>query len=210
MTRAALFEAIRPFAPNRRFSTPHVQAIDSLADSFGLPRVAAPPPPAPPPPPASKPKTKTLAAVIGAAAAAILTPLVMTWEGNKPTAYRDIVGVWTICYGDTKNVVPGTTETPEQCKARLEQQLIAHAEPVVKCTPNLKDKPNALAAASSLAYNIGTAAYCKSTADRRFDAGDIKGGCDAFLSWRYAGGKEVKGLLNRRNAERAICMKDAA
>lgn len=206
MKREELFARLRPLMPDKAYSPQAVAVVDGIADDLGMARVAEPPKAAP----AKKPPVKTLAGVIGVAAAAILAPLVMQWEGEERTAYRDIVGVWTICYGDTKDVTPGTTETKAQCQARLERQLIAHAEPVVKCTPGLKDKPHALAAAASLAYNIGPAAYCKSTADRRFDAGDIKGGCEAFTAWRFAGGREVRGLLNRRNAERAICLKDAA
>lgn len=208
MTRQDLFARLRPLMPDKRFSDEAVRTIDRIADDLGIARAA--PPPSTPAPPSTKPGTKTLVAVIGAAAAAILTPLVMTWEGRETTAYKDIVGVWTICDGDTKDVKPGQVATEAECNARLERQLIAHAEPVVKCTPNLVGRPNALAAAASLAYNVGTDAYCKSTVDRRFDAGDIKGGCDALLAWRFAGGKEVRGLLNRRNAERAICLKDAA
>lgn len=41
MTRQALFDAIRPFAPDRRFLPSHVQTIDALADAFKLPRIAA-------------------------------------------------------------------------------------------------------------------------------------------------------------------------
>lgn len=36
MTRTELFNAIRPFAPNGKFTDSHVKAIDALADSFGL------------------------------------------------------------------------------------------------------------------------------------------------------------------------------
>lgn len=153
---------------------------------------------------------KTLIGVIGAAAALIVTPLVSGWEsGGKQhlKAYQDIVKVWTICDGDTRNVYPGLVETPEGCSARLEQQLIAHAEPVLACTPILRDRPNQLSAAISLAYNIGTSGYCGSTAARRFNARDLRGGCDAFLMWNKAGGREVAGLTNRRRAERALCLK---
>lgn len=45
MSRRELFEAIRPFAPERRFSVAHVQAIDALADEFGLARLPDEPPP---------------------------------------------------------------------------------------------------------------------------------------------------------------------
>lgn len=154
-----------------------------------------------------KQRNGALALIIGAAATAIVVPLVDRWEGNKPVPYQDIVGLWTVCRGDTKDVVPGQIQTQEQCDERFERQLIAHAKPVLQCVPGLKDKPNALAASVSLAYNIGATAFCRSTAAKRFNAGDWKGGCDAFLSWRFAGGREVRGLLNRRKAEREICLR---
>lgn len=157
--------------------------------------------------PAQGPGKKTLAGVVGAGAAAILLVLVPQWEGTRQTAYRDIVGVWTICTGDTANVRPGQVASKAECEARLERQLIAHAEPVLACTPSLRGHPDQLAAATSLAYNIGTGAYCRSTVDRRFDAGDWRGACDAFLAWRFAGGREIRGLLNRRRAERDICLR---
>lgn len=45
MTRYALFESIRPYAPGRKFSDAQVSAIDALADSFGYSREAASPEP---------------------------------------------------------------------------------------------------------------------------------------------------------------------
>jgi lysozyme len=154
--------------------------------------------------------TRTIA-VIGLAATAIVAPFVSSWEsGGKEhlVAYRDIVGVWTICDGDTANVKPEMVETPAGCGIRYDRQLAAHAAPVLACTPGLKGHPNQLAAAISLAYNIGTDGYCGSTVARRFNAGDWSGACDAFLMWNKAGGRVVRGLTNRRRAERDLCRKD--
>jgi len=124
-------------------------------------------------------------------------------------AYADIVGVWTICDGDTKNVRPGMVETEAGCTRRLEQQLVAHAKPVLACVPALArpERQNQLVASVSLAYNIGTTGFCRSTAARRFNAGDWRGGCDAFLRWNKAGGREVRGLTLRRQRERDLCLK---
>lgn len=124
-------------------------------------------------------------------------------------AYADIVGVWTICDGDTKGVRPGMIETEAGCTARLERQLVAHAAPVLKCVPALgrADRTDQLVASVSLAYNIGTTGFCRSTAARRFNAGDWRGGCDAFLMWDKAGGRPVRGLTLRRQRERALCLK---
>jgi lysozyme len=220
MTRAELFDAIRPFAPDRRFLPSHVQAIDALADAFKIPRAAAVGTPAPTPaakPPAdgvSKPvKAGALVGAVGVAAAAILSPFVSGWEsGGKQhlTAYQDIVGVWTLCDGETLGVKKGDTDTAEGCAIRLDTRLAGFAQEVGKCTPSLKGKDEQWAAATSLAYNIGTGAYCKSTVDRQFDAGNPRAACDAFLMWDKAGGKRIQGLANRRAAERALCLKGIA
>ncbi len=123
-------------------------------------------------------------------------------------AYLDIVKVPTACDGITKGVKLGQTYTPAQCDAMLEAELIAHAEPVIACVPALRGRGNQAAAAVSLAYNIGTSGFCRSTVARRINAGDWRGGCDAFLLWNKAGGRVVAGLVARRQRERALCMKD--
>jgi len=161
-------------------------------------------------------KTGPLVAIVGAVAATSLFATVPAHEGTELKAYRDIAGIWTICNGDTKDVHAGLIETPEGCRVRLERQLVAHASGVMACTPRLKDEGRDYqrAAATSLAYNIGVRAYCGSTVDKRFDAGDWRGGCDAFLSWSKArvGGqlRVVKGLLTRRTEERTICLRNIA
>lgn len=156
-------------------------------------------------------KRKTLIGVIGAAAALIVTPFVSGWEsGGTPrlVAYQDIVKVWTICGGETLGVKPGMVETIAGCELREEAALIRHAEPVLACTPALRPHPNQLSAAISLAYNIGTGGYCKSTVARRFNADNWRGACDAFLMWNKAGGQVVRGLDRRRRAERDLCLKE--
>jgi lysozyme len=96
--------------------------------------------------------------------------------------------------------------TDAECEDMLAEGANDFASGVLKATPRLKDHPYQLAAASSLAYNIGLRNYASSTADKRFDAGDFKGGCAALTRWNRAGGKVVKGLQNRRQAEYRICM----
>jgi lysozyme len=157
-----------------------------------------------------------LVALLGSLAATSLLLTVPKEEGTELAAYRDIAGIVTICNGDTKNVRMGMVETPVGCQRRLEAQLVAHAKPTLACTPRLAETGHdwQRAAAVSLAYNIGVGAWCRSTADKRFDVGDWKGGCDAFLSWSKAkvNGhlRVVQGLLSRRQRERAICLKGLA
>ncbi|SEU36096.1 lysozyme [Burkholderia cepacia] len=158
---------------------------------------------------------KTLASVVGAAAAALLFSMVPKFEGLELVARPDPIGIITACNGDTKDVHAGQRFTPAECHARLEQRLIEHAEPVLKCTPGLKGHTNQLAAAVSFAYNVGATAYCGSTTAKRFNAGDWKGACRAMNEadngrpqWVTAGGRVLPGLVKRRAEERALCERD--
>jgi len=183
-----------------------------------------------PEPTQSKPKSP-LVALVGTTVAAALAVLIAHDESGRKVeasvtedgalqvrhisgpqylrAYADIVGVWTICDGDTKGVRRGMVETEAGCTDRLERQLVAHAKPVLACVPALGQtgRENQLVASISLAYNIGTGGFCRSTAARRFNAGNWRGGCDAFLMWDKAGGRVVRGLALRRERERALCLK---
>jgi lysozyme len=161
-------------------------------------------------------KKGPLAAILGTVAATSLFATIPQEEGVEYKAYRDIAGIWTVCAGDTSGVHAGLIETPEGCRQRLEKQLVAHAGPVMACTPRLSEpgRDYQRAAAVSLAYNIGVANWCHSTADWNFDQGNWRGGCDAFLRWNKArvGGqlRTVQGLANRRARERAICLRGVA
>lgn len=146
--------------------------------------------------------SKLAKTVGGAGIAAALTALVLAWEGQSNDPYRDLVGVWTVCAGETN--VPMRRYSDAECEAMLADSLATYANDVKRLTPHLRG--NQLIAATSLSYNIGVSAYARSTVRRRFNAGDLRGGCDAFLMWTKAGGREIKGLRKRREAERKICL----
>lgn len=141
-----------------------------------------------------------------AAALALAVPMIGGWEGKRNDPYLDIVGIPTVCYGETR--VKMRRYSDAECKAMLDKAVRGFAEPVAACTPRIANRPAQLAAATSLAYNIGIGAYCKSTADRRFDAGDMRGGCDAIKFWNKAGGRVVRGLVARRADEHQLCVVD--
>jgi len=153
-----------------------------------------------------------LAAIIGTAAAGLLYVTIPRDEGMVYVGYLDIAGIATKCAGDTRDAVVGKRYTEAECRASLDRALIAHARPVMNCTPGLR-KPGMdyqRAAAVSLAYNIGVTNFCRSTVARRFNAGDVRGACDAFMAWNKArvNGvlRPVKGLTERRKRERALCL----
>jgi lysozyme len=139
---------------------------------------------------------------------ALTVGVVGAFEGVRLYAYRDVVGVPTVCFGETRGVKMGDKYTMEECKAMLGDALVDFEQGIRKCLKNPDAIPDPTYAASiSLAYNIGQRAFCGSTVRKRLDAGDIKGACDAFLRWNRAGGKVIKGLVNRREEERELCLR---
>lgn len=135
--------------------------------------------------------------------------LVAKWEGLETTAYVDIAGVTTVCYGETKGVRIGDTYTPEECRSMLKGELEEYASALNKCI-DLEALPEGMGRALvSWSYNVGTGAACKSTLRRKVIEGDLMGACAELSKWNKArvNGKlqEVRGLTRRRAEERAIC-----
>lgn len=145
----------------------------------------------------------------GGAAAALALALVFlpNDEGKRNVGYADLASVPTICWGHTgADVRIGERKTDAECKALLEGDAAAHLRGALRCSPELADHPNQLAAVTRLTFNIGVASYCKSSIARLFHARQWRAACDRFLAYRFAGGKEVRGLLLRRQRERAMCL----
>ena len=125
-------------------------------------------------------------------------------EGCVLTAYRDITGVLTIGYGDTQNVREGMTITQQEAEDRLATRLANEFEPAVEAiciAPTTQPQFDAMV---SLAWNIGTGAFARSTVARLHKAGQYAGAADAFRMWNKAGGKVIDALVRRRDEERAL------
>lgn len=146
---------------------------------------------------------------ISMGAAEFLVSTVAEHEGEVLTTYQDVVGINTVCFGDTDPAmaIPGATYTAEECLDSLSRQIIAHAKPMLKCTPGVEKSDEMTAAFGSLAFNIGETRFCSSTVAKRFRAGNYAGACAAIPMWRFAGGKEIKGLVRRRVAEETLCLR---
>ena len=139
----------------------------------------------------------------------ILIKLLKQFEGCRLEAYQDIVGIWTIGWGETKGVVKGLKWTQEKADSELATRAQEFLENVLKACPELSNlSANKQAACASLAYNIGVGAFAKSTLARMIKAGNMNNAAEAFLMWNKAGGKVVKGLDNRRHVERTVFLKE--
>lgn len=127
-------------------------------------------------------------------------------EGYRDTAYIPVPGdVPTIGYGETKDVKMGDKTDPIRALIRLNESANEYASAVKRCAP-VPMHQHEFDAYVSLTYNIGPSAFCNSTVARRLVMLDYQGACDAILMWNKAGGRVLKGLVKRREAERRQCL----
>ena len=135
--------------------------------------------------------------------------LVKEFEGCKLKAYKCPAGVWTIGYGTTARAGVGIEPAAgmEITEAEAEYYLQKSLEKFSTEIAGAITKPineNEFGAFVSLAYNIGSGAFKRSSALRHFNAGDKAKAANALLLWNKAGGKVLAGLVRRREAERKL------
>lgn len=141
---------------------------------------------------------------VGAGVIVLAAGLVGASEGYSPQPYRDVTQVLTVCYGHTGGVQE-RTYTKAECDALMQGDLTDADAIVRRCIPGPIPGPIE-AALVDAAYNIGPRVVCGSSIQRHARAGDWKSVCNGLPAWRYAGGKVSAGLLNRRMAERKLCL----
>ncbi|ECD9518396.1 lysozyme [Salmonella enterica] len=154
-------------------------------------------------------RTKVKALLAGGASAMVIAAAMLGGngglEGRRHEPYRDVAGVLTVCDGHTgKDIVLGKHYTDAECDALLNKDLAlvaARIDPLIKASiPNSER-----AALYSFAYNVGTGAFARSTLLKKLNAGDLAGACNELKRWTYAGGKQWKGLVTRREIEHEVC-----
>lgn len=158
--------------------------------------------------------TKTLAKLGGIAPAGNLRQinakglaLVKHFEGCSLKAYQDEVGVWTIGYGHTGlkhndgTVCNGRTIDLEEAEQLLLYDMDNFDADVVATVevPMTDDQFSAL-----VSFDFNTGSLGTSTLLRKLNGGDYSGAADELLRWNRAGGKVLRGLTLRRQAERSL------
>ncbi len=124
-------------------------------------------------------------------------------EGERLTAYKDSVGVWTIGVGITTasgliKVVPGLKITKAQSAALFAQAVEKYVDPVRKALRSDRVWPQEFFdACVSLCFNIGPVGSQHSSVVRRANAGDMAGAIGAFLMWN-----KPAVIIPRRQGER--------
>lgn len=130
---------------------------------------------------------------------------IIPWEGLALRSHWDpFAQIWDICYGETRingrPVAPGMSFTKPQCTDMLLRRVHDdYYQQIMECSPNLAKAPISVRASMiSGSYNFGVGAWCRSTAKARIEAGQWRAACEAQTAFNRAGGKIVRGLVNRR------------
>ena len=124
--------------------------------------------------------------------------------GDVPTK-----GFGTTKHADGSPVQMNERTTPQRALVDLMRDADKFAAAVMRCAP-VPMYPYEFSAYVSLTYNIGEGAFCKSTVARRLNALDYGGACEAILMWDKVGGRTVRGLTVRRQAEYKECIGEGA
>lgn len=140
-------------------------------------------------------------------AIAIAASLCRRFEGLYLTPYICPAGVPTIGFGATfyENGARVTLTDPPITRERAETLLMWHIKTVylpavMKLCPSV-DSPERLAALIDFTFNLGSGNLQTSTLRKKVNAKDWDAVPDQLRRWNKAGGRVLRGLTIRREAE---------
>jgi lysozyme len=142
-------------------------------------------------------------------------------EGVRNKPYRCPARLWTIGVGHV--IDPNHAKVPfeersyleipdgwnrvftmEEVDAILAKDLERFARGVLAYCPTAGSRQSWMDALVSFSFNVGLGTLQRSTLRQKHNRGDYAGAADELLKYSFAGGKVLKGLLNRRKDERAL------
>ena len=133
--------------------------------------------------------------------------LIKHFEGFEPEIYLDAAGLPTIGYGhlirkgEHKMFENGISESAAEA---LLSKDIWTAENSVLRLVNVPLTDNQFNALVSFTFNLGSGALQRSTLRRKVNREEHEEVPAEFLRWVWAGGRKLKGLIRRREAEAAL------
>lgn len=124
-------------------------------------------------------------------------------EGYRSNAYLDTVGIWTVGFGETKNVTKDTKTTPERALVHMLNRIERDFTPEVKeCMGDgITLHQYEFDAYVGFSYNIGTSGFCNSTTLKYLKQGKYEEACNAMMLWT-----KNKELIGRRKEEVQMCL----
>ena len=142
-------------------------------------------------------------------------------EGVRTKPYRCPARLWTVGVGhvidpnharvpfEERNnlAIPegwNRTFTLEEVNAILAKDLERFERGVLKYCPSAVTRQGWMDALVSFSFNVGLGTLQRSTLRQKFNRGEYEAAADEFMKYTKAGGKVLKGLVNRRNDERLM------
>lgn len=130
-------------------------------------------------------------------------------EGVRVKPYQDAIGLWTVgvghLIGDGKTLPDewNRTLTMGEVDEILRKDLARFEAGVERLCPTGLTQPR-FDALVSISFNFGLGNLQRSSIRMKHNRGEFEDAADSFLLYNKAGGKIFKGLVNRRNDERAL------
>jgi lysozyme len=135
--------------------------------------------------------------------------LIKQFESFRSKPYLCSAGKATIGYGSTFYLdgtpVKLTDKEINETDAVALLQKVANdfVEQVMKAV-KVSLTQNEVDAIACFTYNVGVKAFSDSTMLKKLNKGDKQGASLEYMRWNKAGGKELKGLTRRREAEQKL------
>ena len=126
--------------------------------------------------------------------------LIKKFEGCELEAYKCAAGVWTIGYGNTKDVKEGDSILKEDAESMLVHELQKYCNDV-DIAVKVDLKQNEFDALVSWTYNLGPTNLNSSTMLRVLNEGKHDEVPAQIKRWNKASGQVKQGLVRRREAE---------
>lgn len=147
--------------------------------------------------------------------------LIKAFEGCKKRPYRCPAQLWTVGFGKLMYPDQAVLKVPErlayplrseddrvfsqeEIDAFLIEELRSTERGVARLCPASVNNQGQFDALVSFAFNCGLGTLQRSTLRAKYNRGEIEEAGDEFLKYVKAAGKELPGLVRRRNAERAL------
>ena len=136
--------------------------------------------------------------------------LIKHYEGVRNRPYRCPAGLYTVgvghLIGDGKSLPDAWNRTFSETEidGLLKRDLRRFELGIHKMLPNMPLRQSEFDALVSFSFNLGLGCFQRSTVRQALLRGDKKAAMESLLKYCRAGGKILKGLLNRRLDEKAL------
>ncbi len=133
--------------------------------------------------------------------------LIKMFEGLELMSYKCPGDRWTIGYGHTNDVKANQKITKDKAEEFLKEDVKEVEIAINFHTEDIDLTQNQFDALTSFVYNVGRSAFQYSTMLSYIKLRKFGSAGNEFKRWVYSGGKKLRGLIRRREAEFELFIK---